>query len=95
MSANTSELQELRRRHDAYMAAWKLHGRPSLSYVTPCCGQALETTAPSDPRDVWDSLCTCPCCGELYFKWVWPERVEAVVLPKEAIDFQEDFSCNS
>jgi hypothetical protein len=69
MSAFQKELQELRAKHDAYIARWKEAGKPVLSYATPCCEAQLETSAPPKGRR-WDSLCTCPDCGVLYMKVV-------------------------
>lgn len=74
MSAFQQELQALRTKYDAYITKWKADGKPVLSYRTPCCGEPLDTPAPSDDQQ-WDSLCTCPACGELYMKVVNSTRV--------------------
>lgn len=78
MSAFQQELQALRTKHDAYIAKWKADGKPVLSYHTPCCQELLQTPAPPLGQQ-WDSLCTCPKCGELYMKVVNSSRVIAEI----------------
>lgn len=68
------DLTDLRRRHEAYMIAWRQSGKETRTYDTPCCGKELETTAPSN-GETWDSLTTCPWCGDLHMKSVSRESV--------------------
>jgi hypothetical protein len=71
MNAETQKvgLMNLRRRHEEYMIAWRQSGKPTRNYETPCCGKEIETTAPSND-ETWDSLTTCPWCGDLHMKVV-------------------------
>ena len=72
----TESLAKLRAKHNAYMFQWKASGRRTLAYTAPCCGATIETTAP--PKgETWDSLATCPHCGELHFKVVTFDRATA------------------
>ena len=64
-AAQAHNLAALFDAHRAHMARYKGH-RHTLS--TPCCGNALVVKAPTDPGDQWDSLMTCPHCGELFMK---------------------------
>ena len=57
--------------HTAYVERWKASGKRTLVLKTPCCSADLEV--PSQDREgdrQWDSLMTCPHCGELFMKIV-------------------------
>ena len=59
-----SALERLRADHAAFMAGWK-GNRQTL--ITPCCSRDLEVEAPTALGESWDSLMTCPHCGEMFF----------------------------
>lgn len=61
--------------HADFLARWKAHGRPTQAFRTPCCNERLETTAPDDRREKWDSLTTCPYCGGMFMKVVTANSV--------------------
>ena len=57
----------LMQRHENYIAAIKANGGKCVVYQTPCCGKSLESLAAPDGEN-WDSLVTCPFCGDLFAK---------------------------
>lgn len=54
-------------KHKDYIRRARADDANIILYVTPCCGKDLETTAPKDSQ-VWDSLTSCPYCGQLFMK---------------------------
>lgn len=69
----------LREVHAAYIAKAKARGDRVLSYSPPCGCPEIETLAPKDPRQTWDSLTTCIHCGALSMKIVTHDTVECRV----------------
>jgi hypothetical protein len=69
------KLSTLRRQHDAYIAGVIAKGGHVLTFDTPCCDEPMTTTAPRT-SETWDSLTTCPHCGEMFMKIV--SRTDAV-----------------
>lgn len=72
-------------KHIAYVARWKVGGKRTHKLTMPCCGESLEVPAPDKPGGKqWDSLMTCPHCGELFIKIVTYAGAEA-----RAINWEE------
>jgi hypothetical protein len=67
--------------HAAHIARVKEKGGPVLSYSPPCGCPPIETPAPKDERETWDSLTTCVHCGALFMKIVRRGSVECRTLP--------------
>lgn len=59
---------ELLEKHNAYIARCKANGAPTQTYNTPCCSRELEDRVPPEGEGPWDSLVTCPYCGDLFWK---------------------------
>ncbi|MCR6661853.1 MAG: hypothetical protein NVV60_01565 [Luteimonas sp.] len=68
---------EARAAHRAWMKRWNGNRR---SFKTPCCGKRLTVPAPSDKRQQWDSLMTCPHCEVLLMKVVTTESAKGLLL---------------
>lgn len=64
----------------AYMDQVRAEGRPIVAYEPPCGCPAIETEAPDD-ADVWDTLSTCPHCGDLHYKVVYFDHAEGYARP--------------
>lgn len=69
-------LAKKRAEHETYIARIKDAGEPIIEYEPPCGCAAIETPAPPKGQ-VWDSLSTCPTCGDMHFKVVHHNRAEA------------------
>jgi hypothetical protein len=55
----------LQQRQD-YLAGWKRRRKPTVVCACPHCGKDIENPRPSDPKEQWDSLMTCPYCEEFF-----------------------------
>ncbi|KPC53769.1 hypothetical protein [Amantichitinum ursilacus] len=50
-----------------------------VSYRVPCCGATLEGRLASAMEE-WESVATCPECGELYMKYTTDRKISAELL---------------
>lgn len=72
------KLADLRRAHAAYIAKIKAAKKRVLVFVSPCCGNNIETpAAPAGAR--WDSLAICPHCGSLFALITTRARAQGLV----------------
>lgn len=67
--------------HRAYIAKVKAKGGHTLTFITPCCSQKLEDSAPSDVGS-WSTMAICPLCECLFFKIATREQVIARIPPR-------------
>lgn len=70
-------LEEIRRRHEVYIAEHKASGGVTQIYRCPFCALPIETASPKTKHDMWDTMTTCPWCDGLHFKRVYFTYVEA------------------
>lgn len=71
------DLTELRRRHNEYIAKCAARGDKLLTYTVPCCGGEMQDIAAPEGQ-TWDTLATCPHCGECYIKITHHTFIEAL-----------------
>jgi hypothetical protein len=62
--------------HRQYIAACKVRGEKTLTYIPPCCGQSIEDRAANE-GETWDTLATCPHCEGLFFKVATAKQIVA------------------
>lgn len=60
-------MKTLKQKHEEYISSVKASGAKTLTYPAPCCGGQIEDRA-ANTGETWDSLRTCPHCGELFMK---------------------------
>lgn len=60
-------METLKQKHEAYNDRLKAKGVQMLTCILPCCGGTLESRV-GEPGRQWDTLATCPECGELFMK---------------------------
>lgn len=79
---NARQLAALRRKHDAHIDHVRARGgRVLMLEQLPCCGTSMDVHVPASKHETWDSLTTCPNCGELFFKVVTRNKAIAYGLP--------------
>lgn len=71
------DLTELRRRHEEWLAKCAARGDRLLTYTAPCCGRPLRDRAAPEGQ-TWDTMATCPHCGEHYLKITHHTFIEAL-----------------
>lgn len=77
-------MNQLKAEYAAYMARWKADGKHTLMMSRACgCGE-LEVTAPSAPKQTWDSLMVCPDCDSLMMSIRTNIYAKAFVPPEAA-----------
>lgn len=64
------ELAKLRIAHSAYIAKCQDRGDNIVTFSPACCGAPMQTLAPKSAHEIWDTLSTCPSCGEMFYKVV-------------------------
>lgn len=62
-----ADLAKLKQQHDDYNARLQAKGITLRPYRAPCCGAVLWSRV-ANTGERWDTLATCPECGELYIK---------------------------
>ena len=72
-------LTTLKQKHDDYNAKLKARGVKMLAYTVPCCNGQMEGRA-AGAGEKWDSLATCPHCGELYMQITTANEIQALQL---------------
>lgn len=77
-------LAKLLKAHGKYMAKVRASGGTVVAYQTPCCKKELESQVPKDDA-TWDTLSTCPYCGELYMKITSRNGVATYTLPDDGL----------
>lgn len=73
----------LKERYLSYFARVRTAGAHILNYTCPCCQASIDTVAPTDVDECWDTATLCPFCEHMHFKIVRHASVEAVVLESE------------
>lgn len=81
--AATANFRELLKSHKDYLDRCRTGGARVLAFRTPCCGVTMETVVPKN-GETWDSLTTCPYCGDLFMKISRREKVVALMPPDQA-----------
>lgn len=61
-------LKQLAKKYENYLQSWKNKGGKSASCDCPHCGKSVEHPLPGLVGDKWDTLTTCPHCGEISWK---------------------------
>lgn len=69
----------LRDRYQAYFARVRDSGARILSYACPGCQASIDTVAPTDVDECWDTATLCPFCEYMHFKIVRHDSVEVRV----------------
>lgn len=49
----------------SHLAQLKAEGCQLITLCCPCCAKPIETAA-APPGEVWDTLCDCPHCEEIF-----------------------------
>lgn len=60
-------MSTLKQKHEAFITKIKADGGKTLEFKAPCCGAEIEDRA-APKGETWDTLTTCPHCGELFIK---------------------------
>jgi len=55
-------------KYGEWLARSTMNRVPLTAFNCPVCDVTLMTPYPAKESDVWDSVCTCPGCGNLYMK---------------------------
>jgi DNA-directed RNA polymerase subunit RPC12/RpoP len=76
MKTHMSNLRDLKKAHDEYVARWTKAGKKTTTYKCSHCNKAIETPKPGKEdvgsKGYWDSLTTCIHCGKYNFVLEWP-----------------------
>lgn len=75
------DLTTLRENHEQLLARYREAGQRLTSYACPTCEQQIETLVPDSPQ-IFDTMMTCPFCGDLHFKIVYASGRVRAMLPE-------------
>lgn len=71
-------MQTLKQKHEAYIAKIKAGRGKTLTFKAPCCGAEIEDRA-ALKGETWDTLTTCPHCGELFMKVATSTKITGTI----------------
>jgi len=74
-----SKAQEL----DEYIKRHIKGGGRVLTYLCPHCEGIINTAAPLDEGEVWDTISACPHCEGLHFLMTSYHGAEALAAPND------------
>lgn len=73
-------MKTLKQRHEEWLDKWEQDGGIVHKFYCPHCEKLISCHAPSN-NDVWDSICVCPECQNLYMRFTTKHKAWGVINP--------------
>lgn len=78
-------MKGLKNKYHKYIEKVRASGASILSYDCPACKKSIETEAPSNTNECWDTITICPHCDGLHFKIVRHDSAQAKVVSRQVL----------